>query len=701
MRLACALLFLGLWALASALIYSHWDSTRQERLDENTRALAMTYRSSINMYRLNTELLFKDVIQRPDVIETFAAGVFGDEKTASRERGKLYRLLAPTYDHLKAQGVNQLHFHTADGRSYLRFHAPERFGDPLFDARPSVLLANSQKHMTFGFETGRLNSGFRFVFPLFKGNQHLGSVETGITFRAISEAMAEVDPGREFLLILRKEGVFANLFEDQRVLYGPSPLHDSFLVEDPQLRLPVSPPPLSVAAQDINARLKRTHRIEQELAAGQAFSLAVATAEGDWAVAFEPINNLLGKNTAYIIAYTRAPFLADLRRDLILQLLLAFLTLGGLFWATLRLVQSHASLRREKQHLQLITDTITDGLCVMDAQGHILQTNPAFTAILGYREEEIIGKIGHSLLHVHEDGTHMPVKACPVMAALAKGEAYAGEQIFRKKNGQLITVELTCLPFSKEDPLGSSLTAFRDVTERKLVETQLRENDRVKSEFIATASHELRTPLAVIQGYAELLRENDALSPEQIKHFETIIYDRAVALEKIVSDLLDISRIESGRPLCLDLTQVDIVAEIRQVLAHFRKEASHHRFAVDFPEESCLLAADRFKLIQVLENLLNNAVKFSPMGSTINVSGKLLDRVFQVTVADEGLGIPAEKQKHIFDKFFRVDASNTALPGFGLGLYLVKRIVEAHGGQIRVESAVGRGTKFFFTLPTP
>ena len=124
------------------------------------------------------------------------------------------------------------------------------------------------------------------------------------------------------------------------------------------------------------------------------------------------------------------------------------------------------------------------------------------------------------------------------------------------------------------------------------------------------------------------------------------------------------------------------------MLAHFQKDASHHRFAMSLPADGPLMMADRFKIIQVVENLLNNAVKFSPSESMITVSGEVLADAFQIVVADEGLGIPQEKQKHIFEKFFRVDASNTALPGFGLGLYLVRRIVEAHGGQIWVESAI-------------
>lgn len=699
MRLASAIFFLLIWGLSAAFLYEHWGEEQQKRLHENNIVLATTYRASVAMYRLSTEILFTQVIQRPEVIAAFAEGVLGKEETRALARGKLYRLLAPAYAHLKQRGIRQLHFHTWDGHSFLRFHAPDKFGDPLFDIRPSVRLANTQKSATFGFETGRMNSGFRYVFPLFRDGHHLGSVETSITFRFISEAMAQIDPGREYLLVLKRSVVDRTLFEERRPLYDTSPIHDDFLVEDSRLRLPDSPSPLTATVQALNARLREDPRVLQGMPTGRPFSVAVTTDSGDFSVSFEPIRDILNENVAYVISYAKAPFLADLRRDFLLNLVFATLTLSGLFWLSLRLLNAYATLRQEKKHLQIVTDTIADGLCVMAPQGHIVQINPAFTDILGYQADEIIGQIGHNFFHFSGDGSSLPLAQCPIVSAMSKGEDYAGEEIFRHKNGQLLTVELSCKPIITETRIDSAVFIFRDITKRKATEERLQENDRIKSEFIATASHELRTPLAVIQGYTELLRENAGLSAEQMRDFEAIIYDKSVALEKIIDELLDVSRIESGRPLCLDFMQIDIVDEIRQVVAQFEKEAATHRFSTTLPEAGFNLFADRFKIIQVLDNLLNNAVKFSPAGSEIVVSGRLLDDCFQVMVADEGVGIAPEKQEHIFDKFFRVDASNTALSGFGLGLYLVKRIVEAHRGKIWVESTIGQGAKFFFTLP--
>jgi len=239
--------------------------------------------------------------------------------------------------------------------------------------------------------------------------------------------------------------------------------------------------------------------------------------------------------------------------------------------------------------------------------------------------------------------------------------------------------------------------AVTDITERKEAEEALRESDRIKSEFIATASHELRTPLAVIHGYAELLCDGD-FDCERQREFLTIIREKSLALEKIIDDLLDISRIETGRILCLDIGPCNVLQELRKLVGHFQRECGDRRFHVQCPGEEYRLAVDQAKIVQVLENLLGNAVKFSPAGSDIHIHAEWFDDRLLVGVEDLGIGIAPEQQERIFDKFYRVDATDTAPPGLGIGLYLTKKIVEAHGGRIWAESDLGRGTKFFFTL---
>lgn len=700
MRLA-ALIFLLLWGVAALLVAGHWQQEQQERLDESSAALATTYRATITSFRLATEILFADVIRRPEVIDTFAAGVQAAGPEQDRWRGRLYRLLAPTYGHLIGHGMQQLQFHTAAGTSFLRFHAPDKSGDSVFATRPSVRMANQERRPVFGFEVGRLNSSFCFVYPLEKEAQHLGSVEVGITFRAINEAMSKIDPARVYLLILRKSALEETLLQEQLPLYAESPIHGDFLVEDPGLNLPVSPLPLPNAIQTLNRQLHDDQRIRTGLVSGGAFALAAASAGDNWVVAGEPINDLRGVNVAYLVSYGKAPFLADLRQELIISLLALTLGLAAFYWLSVRLLTVYARVRRDKQHLQTLTDTIADAVCVMDQHGRVLQINAAFSEILGYPAAEVVGEIGHHLFHVHGDGSPIPLAECPVVSAIGRGTDYSGEAVFRHRDGRLLTVELTCKPFRQKTHVEGSVTAFRDISERKATEARLLENDRIKSEFIATASHELRTPLAAIQGYSELLVEGEGFSDEQQREFAGIVHAKALALERIIDDLLNVSRIETGRPLCLDCSEVDLVAELRQVVGEFARETAERRFETNLPAQEVRLSVDRFKIDQVLENLLNNAVKFSPPGSVITVAAQVENGIFRVSVADQGQGIAVEKLPHIFDKFYRVDSSNTAQPGFGLGLYLVKRIIETHQGQVEVESIPGQGSIFSFTLPLP
>jgi len=701
MRQTCILIFVLIWTVSAAVLSDRWQEEQDQRLDEDRTVLATIYRASIAMYRLATETLVTEMVQRPKVLSTFAEGLHASGTARDLARGKLYRLLSPTYMYLQERGIRQFQFHTPEGYSFLRFNAPDKYGDPLFDIRPAVRLANTEKRPIFGFELGRMASGFRYIYPLFLSDAHLGSVETTITFRSISSAMDDIDPGREYCLVLRKSAIDATMFTEPRVIYAPSELSDDFLVEDYRLGLPVSPFPPSPAVQSVNRLLHLNTTVHDSMADAETFSVATTDQAGDWVISFVPVADISGENVAYVVSYRRAPFLAKLRQDFILNLLVTTLALAGLFWLSLRLLTAHSILQQEKRHQQTVNDTIADGLYVMDREGHIVQINPAFTALLGFEAEETVGRIGHDLFHVHEEGDELPLNECPIVTATKNGREFSGEVQFRHKNGSLLTVELACTPITSQSHMTGSVTAFRDISERKAAQQRLQESDRIKSEFIATASHELRTPLAVIQGYIELLRDNDDLSLEQMHEFETIVYEKAIALEKIIDDLLDVSHIETGRPVCLELETLDVVMLLNRIIDHFRNEAEDHYFSAVLPATEVRLKLDRFKFNQAMENLMTNAIKFSPAGSKITISGELFDNSFQLTVADQGVGIDPAQQQYIFDKFFRVDTSDTAISGFGLGLYLVKRIVEAHQGKIRVESIPGEGTTFFITLPLP
>jgi PAS domain S-box-containing protein len=228
-----------------------------------------------------------------------------------------------------------------------------------------------------------------------------------------------------------------------------------------------------------------------------------------------------------------------------------------------------------------------------------------------------------------------------------------------------------------------------------------REVDRLKSEFICTAAHELSTPLASIIGYSELLLENRDLPEETFREAATFINKKAWSLSRIVNDLLDLTRIELGREIPLEKHPCDLNDILHEAAAFGRNLSRRHQFEVDVPQEPVVLDCDRDKLEQALENIVGNAIKYSPDGGRIRIVGAPKVDGYQIMVEDEGIGMNASEVKHIFDKFYRADSSTTAVEGTGLGMSIVQHIVQEHQGRVWVESRPAKGTRVYIELPWP
>ena len=230
--------------------------------------------------------------------------------------------------------------------------------------------------------------------------------------------------------------------------------------------------------------------------------------------------------------------------------------------------------------------------------------------------------------------------------------------------------------------------------------TRFREADEIKSTFVSVISHELKTPVALIKGYADtLLRKDACWDPETMRESLTVILEEADRLNRLIDNLLDASRLQAGvLPLEMDQVALDALAE--RVVNRFRTQTHIHEIVVNFPSDFPVIEGDPGRLEQVLNNLVSNAIKYSPEGGRIMVSGQALPDEALVTVSDQGVGIPFEEQPRVFERFYRgVREHHQRTPGAGLGLYLAKAIVEAHGGRIRVESSPMKGASFSFAIP--
>lgn len=248
---------------------------------------------------------------------------------------------------------------------------------------------------------------------------------------------------------------------------------------------------------------------------------------------------------------------------------------------------------------------------------------------------------------------------------------------------------------SDESESPGTVLLVRDITRE-------REIERMKSAFLGMAAHELNTPLTTIIGYTELLTEKETagtFDTEQQKNFLLLIHSKALALSGLIDDLLDISRVESGRPLDLCYQEFHLDATIRKVVESYREARSLHQFELVLPDEAASLWADPSRLEQVVDHLVSNAVKYSAGGGCVRVELVVHDDTYEICVEDEGIGMNEEQLAHIFDRFYRVDSSDTAVQGVGLGMSIVRNIVLAHQGKIQVNSQLGSGTRIRVTLP--
>ena len=248
-------------------------------------------------------------------------------------------------------------------------------------------------------------------------------------------------------------------------------------------------------------------------------------------------------------------------------------------------------------------------------------------------------------------------------------------------------------------PLPLSLVEEPDLRTDLLAENErLLQLDQLKDELIATVSHELRTPLTSIVGYLELLHDTGPLTDQQAQ-FLGVIRRSAERLLSLISDLLLMAQVESDG-MRLERENVDLAAIARECIAAVRPSAESRSIAMEVTAEPASVFGDRRLLGEVVDNLLSNAVKFTPEGGSIAVRVACLNDRVLLAVRDSGIGIPADEQKDLFARFYRTrDAARRAVPGSGLGLSIVKAIVDAHGGEVTVESAVSEGSTFRVLLP--
>ena len=380
-----------------------------------------------------------------------------------------------------------------------------------------------------------------------------------------------------------------------------------------------------------------------------------------------------------------------------IELLVAF---GSQLGAALENAELYQDVAKSKAYIENLVENAADLIITTDLDDCILTWNRGAEVLFGYRKDEVIGKHLSILLPPERFHELEEMRAkVQISGALRDIEIRS-----KRKDGVLIYLSLSVSPIRDvEGKIVGFLRVAKDITEKKRYERRLKELDKMKSDFVSNVSHELRTPLTSIKGSVDNMLDGltGLLNEKQIRYLSRI-KSNADRLSRLINDLLDLSRIEAGgievRPATLPLT-----ALAEEVAEHLKPLAAEKliRIEVPSPDPTVTVWADRDKVTQVLMNLIGNAVKFTPQDGKVTVAiEKNGNDYIQISVADTGPGILPEEANKIFSKFYQVaNIDNQKPKGSGLGLAISKALVEMHGGKIWMESELGRGSTFYFTLP--
>ena len=491
---------------------------------------------------------------------------------------------------------------------------------------------------------------------------------------------------------------------------------------------------------DLDKLLGRILYISAEMLAGQAGLIALRAEKGGWKVStslgipaslaryLEPllaeipdnedprrfelpeVNRLLQSLVRTVgLGLLTGVGLPLITREKVIGVIFVFRNYPGIFSANDRaLLQSFANqaaiavdnaqlyqqVSQDKQRMDALIDSAADGILILAPRHVITRCNPAFARILEEPIKNIVGKSHEEVINLtcHEDMLTLEQAEAGGWPLTPNATLYV-EGDLQRSSGISLPVGITYAPLVSEGGnLLNIIATVRDIT-------RFRESEELKSTFISVISHELKTPVALIKGYVGTLRREDAnWDREIVKDSLAVIEEEADRLTGLIENLLDASRLQAGG-LSISLSDVAINVVADRIANRFQTQSSIHNIVVDFPENFPIVMGDETRLEQVLSNLISNGIKYSPQGGEIRVSGQVRPAQVIVCVSDDGPGVAPEDIPHIFDRFYRSSNAKRTTKGAGLGLYLARAVVEAHGGRIWADPRPGNGARICFSIP--
>jgi PAS domain S-box-containing protein len=373
--------------------------------------------------------------------------------------------------------------------------------------------------------------------------------------------------------------------------------------------------------------------------------------------------------------------------------------------------RAEEALYKQSEWLRITLASIGDAVISTDAAGRVTFLNGVAEALTGWSQAEALECPLPNVFHIINEQTRQPAEN-PALCALREGiiVRLANHTLLVAKDGVERAIDDSAAPIrDRQGNVVGCVLIFRDISERRKVEEErkraekdLREADRRKNEFLAMLAHELRNPLAPIRNSLQLLRFVCPNPPDQVGHAYDIIERQLEHLVRLVDDLLDVSRITSGK-IQLQKERVDLAAVVARAVESAQPliDARRHTLEIKLPADRLTVAADPVRLAQVLWNLLNNAAKYTPAGGRIWLTAVKEQNEAVLRVGDTGLGIPPEMLPRVFDLFTQMERTLArAEGGLGIGLTLVRRLTEMHGGTVQAFSGgPGRGSEFIVRLP--
>lgn len=463
-------LSLSVFLILLAAFFGYLNAQKEEEIqtliNHENKILQTSYTAVTNMFSIAIENYFRHVIMQPSVLELLHQAKEAPSEEKAVLRGLLYRELYTLYNgELKRLGIRQLHFHTPQGESFLRFHKPSENGDALIDIRPSIKIANVDKKFVSGFEGGRIYPGFRYVFPIVDKEVHLGSVELSLSYESIEFELSKLLTSKNHILLMKKEITTGIVFENYKEHFMPASFTKNYVIENQKLCMLTAKSIESPLVHRINELLEALPDIEKKLASGKNFSIPFVDNDQGYIVNFNAIYDISNTLAAYAVTYGLLDELVIIENKYVIFYSLGLVLLVLLGVALFLFLEQRKKTLREKIQFQTIVEQTVNGVLLIDKQRKITFINEAGCRMLEYNSDEIIGLDSHGKIHSHEHLSEH--ERCPILEVTHSGKNYIGEEVFCKKSGEKIIVHLNAASFIENYQTIGVVVIFRDITQEK------------------------------------------------------------------------------------------------------------------------------------------------------------------------------------------------------------------------------------------